>query len=166
MHVVNWILKALWGMWIFFVLLSCSPEDGDLKAPFSYKETIYTYSSLELEILSSVNSYRRSQRLQELELLDVISIQAEIHNAHMIEAKEVCHHNFGERYRALKESVQAQSIGENVGYGFYNANSLVLAWVNSEHHHKIIMAKNTHFGISARMEEGEKVYVTMIFIRK
>lgn len=150
-------------IFLLFAFLSCSPEEI---SPTEKEEIKFTYSVLELEILGKINAYRNSKGLNELEILDEISRQARLHNEHMLKAGEVCHHNFGGRYQILVRQVRAKAMGENVGFGFRNPEALVKAWLKSKGHRKVIEQSNSHFGISAIGEEKEKVYFTLILIRK
>lgn len=147
---------------LLFLIVSCSAED--------VKEEIFdpahpTNSSLELELLELVNDHRNTLGIGELQRLEKISYQARLHSEHMAGAKEVCHHNFGSRLKALKEQVGAKSMGENVGYGYRTSEAIFQAWLKSPNHKKIIESVYTHFGISATQAE-ENTYVTLIFIRK
>ena len=146
----------------------CSPEESSSLYQDDPKEKVssYSYSSLELEIFDLVNLYRISNGRNQLETLDQISLQANLHTEHMITAKEVCHHNFGERYKSLSERVGARSMGENVGYGYSSAGALVKAWIKSEGHREILEGSHNYFGVSAREGEERKVYVTLIFVRR
>lgn len=150
------------------ILTSCSPQEGDKAYDDDLIEEVsfHEYSNLELEILDLVNSYRTLRGFNELEKLDEISIQAGLHNIHMTTAREVCHHNFGKRYRILSKEIGAKSMGENVGYGYASAGALLNAWVKSESHRKILEGRSSYFGVSTREGKERKVYVTLIFVRK
>ena len=155
--------------WFFLLILllvwitSCSPKEID---ELDLNDPPYIYSSLEVEILLRVNSYRRSKGLKELDQLEEISRQALLHNGHMIRANEVCHHNFGGRYRVLVKQVGASAMAENVGFGYRTSGAFVEAWVRSKGHREILEKQHSHFGISAAAGDDEKVYVTLIFVRK
>lgn len=148
---------------LFFLYASCSREEIDENNSQNFP---LVYSAFELELLDLVNKHRASLAKDSLLKVDEISVQARLHSLHMVEAKEICHHNFGSRYKALVEQVGAKYIGENVGYGYNTSKALFLAWLNSASHRKIIVGDHTHFGISAQKTTDETVYVTLIFIRK
>lgn len=145
-----------------YFFISCSGEPvKEVQLP----GTSSAYSTLELEILFLVNNYRNSLGHKELLRLDEISREAQFHSEHMALTKEVCHHNFGSRFKALNQKVGAQSMGENVGYGYRTPDAYLQAWITSPDHRKILEGEYTHFGISAREAEN-KSYVTLIFIAK
>lgn len=131
----------------------------------SFLPPVSGYSLLEVELLGLVNNYRKDHGMAELGRLQEISQQAQLHSLHMAGAKEICHHNFGSRLKALKEQVGAKAMGENVAQGYRTSEAFFKAWLNSPHHKKIMEEENTHFGISAIQAE-DKTYVTLIFIRK
>ena len=155
-------IYALVPLVLLSFFASCSKEELEKEPP---KKPGLVYSSLELEILNLVNDHRASSGRNELKPLAEISEQALSHSYHMLQAKEVCHHNFGGRYQALADKVGARAMGENVGYGYRNSTSFFRAWLNSNDHREIIEGESSHFGISALKGE-EKIYVTLIFIRK
>lgn len=155
-------------IFIIWSFNSCSPEENSSVSEEVIRadEIVYDYSLLELELLDIVNSHRGAIGLNELQILDAASVQAASHSEHMVKTGEVCHHDFGQRLKNLRKNVGAKAMGENVGYGFNTANSLVMAWLKSEGHGKIIEGESSHFGVAARLNGEEKVYVTMIFIKK
>ena len=142
--------------------MACSEEAVE-KDPFL--PPVSGYSHLEVELLDLVNNHRQAQGITKLERLQGISQQAQVHSLHMAGVKEICHHNFGSRLKALKEQVGAKAMGENVGNGYRTSEAFFNAWMQSSHHKKIMEEENTHFGISAIQAE-DKIYVTLIFIRK
>lgn len=148
-------------------LTSCSKESLDEieTADLSAKIAPVSYSAIEMDVLDLVNSYRKEKGLSELLYLDESSIQAAIHNKHMIEEDEVCHDSFGSRYEALVESVQAKSVSENVAFGFSTAEAVVEAWIKSEGHKLNMEGEHTHFGISVKEDKEGKLYFTNIFVK-
>lgn len=167
-----WRLKMLIILFLYILAgmhISCSrenhkeippqntPVEEDLQSP---------YSLFEIEILELVNQYRSDLHLKELQNSDVISQQAQQHNQHMINRREVCHHNFGARFSYLKKRIGAKSMGENVAFGYGTANAVVSEWLKSEAHYSIIISQKTHFGVAADEGTEGKLYVTMIFVKK
>ncbi len=159
-------------VWLFavvsFSLTSCSKdsiEEFD-SADLTTKVAPVTYSSIELDVLELINAYRSQQGLNTLMFLDESSWQAASHNEHMIATDEVCHDDFGSRYEALVNSVEAKAVSENVAYGYKTAEAVVNAWIKSDGHKKNILGDHTHFGISIKKDKEGKLYFTNIFVRK
>lgn len=154
---------------VFFVLSflsSCSSEDDGIYFN-EIKETKITYSPIETEILILINEYRTEKGLSTLSKLNLISTVAETHTTYMVETGKVNHDNFPERHEALVNNVHAISVGENVAYGYNSAESVVNAWLKSDHHREIIEdSEFTHFGISTKNDVNGRNYFTQIFINK
>lgn len=125
-----------------------------------------SYSSIELNVLDMINTYRAENGLAALEILDDGSRQAELHNNHMIEKDEVCHDGFPNRYAALVDAVNAKAVSENVAYGYSSAEAVVKAWIKSEGHRDNMLGSHSHFGISITQDPEGKFYFTNIFLRK
>ena len=160
---------SLWFLaFSVLTLTSCSKdsiEDLDT-ANLTTKVSPVNYTTIELEILDQVNDYRALNGLPELASLDEGSRQAAIHNDHMIEKVEVCHDDFAYRYTALKNSVQAKAVSENVAFGYSSAEAVVNAWIGSDGHRENMLGEHTHFGISVKAGKDGRLYFTNIFVRK
>lgn len=126
---------------------------------------IVSYSSIELDVLQLINSYRKQQGKSGLRILEEGSFQADLHNEHMVAKDELCHHFFGKRHKALTET-GALAVSENVAFGYSTAEAVVKAWVASSAHQQNIRGNYTHFGISVKEGRSGKLYFTNIFIRK
>ena len=148
---------------LVFVFCSRSKLE-DLETAISTGKT--TYSSIEIDVLEIINANRIQEGIQELQIMDEASRQAELHNQHMIIEGKVCHHFFGSRYKILAKETGALAVSENVAYGYGTAEAVVKAWMRSTAHHKNIMGNYTHFGISIKEGKAGKFYFTNIFIRK
>ena len=152
------------------VLFSCSKEDDGIY----FNETIevvnindVSYSEIETEILNLVNEHRKSIGLSNLSLLNIISGVADGHTNYMIEEGVVSHDNFNQRTESLIKNANAQSVAENVAYGYSSAQSVLNGWLNSDSHRKIIESETyTHFGISTESNDENRNYFTQIFIKK
>src|SRR5690606_32082545 len=127
----------VWRLVIFscFCLIGCSDENATQEI---ISEPAVDYLQMEIEIQKQINDYRLSQNLPALESIDLITVQADGHNNHMIANGEVCHHGFGTREKQLGTGLGAQAVAENVGYGFQTAEGLVQAWLHSVEHKKNI----------------------------
>ncbi len=123
------------------------------------------YSQIELEILTAVNEYRKSQGLSVLSKVDEVTFQAEDHNEYMVKNKVVSHDNFPVRYANLVNGIGAKAVSENIAFGYRTAGAAVKAWINSDGHRKNLEGNYTHFGISVSQDEEGRNYYTNIFVR-
>lgn len=163
-------LKLLSVVLLSSVLFSCAKEDDGIyfndTAEVINTENV-SYSVIENEILTLINSYRQDKGLSTLVTLNVVSSVADGHTNYMIETGEVSHANFSERAQILMNNAAAKSVGENVAYGFNSAEGAVNGWLNSEEHRKIIESPDyTHFGISTDSDSEGRNYFTHIYIKK
>jgi len=117
--------------------------------------------------MNQVNNYRNSIGLAKLSRLNLVSKEAEIHSAYMLNKEALSHDNFDIRTQNLMNNANALSIAENVAYGYQTAEELLNAWLNSaEHRRKIVEKRYTDFGISAKYNLSGNYYVTQIFIER
>ncbi len=146
---------------------SCSPESLDDKAD-TLIENISTPEpkSIEIEILELINNHRLSKGLNPLKGMTIIKSTAFTHTDYMVDTQTVSHANFFARSNYLKSNAGAQSVSENVAYGFTSAESVVGAWMRSESHKENIEGDFTNFEISAEKDADDKWYFTNIFIKK
>lgn len=161
-----------YGLWFLafsaFTLTSCSKDSlEELEtANLTTKVAPVSYTNMELEVLESINAYRDRNGFSILKVLDEGSRQAQVHNGHMIEKDEVCHHNFADRYTALVSTEQAKAVSENVAFGYSSAEAVVKAWIKSDSHRKNMEGDHTHFGISVKEGKDGRLYYTNIFMKK
>ncbi|WP_194241000.1 CAP domain-containing protein [Winogradskyella litoriviva] len=158
---------------LFIILLfstsffSCSVED-DMSIPEVYntQNIIVEYNLIDHQIVELINIYRASLNLNPLTMLNEASKEAIAHNNYMINQGIISHDYFYIRSQNLIDNVEAKKVLENVGYGFYNAESVVSAWLNSEGHRENIENPNvTDIGISSAQDENGKYYYTNIFVK-
>ncbi len=151
-------------------LTSCSKDNiNDEVAAYDQvvtKKVEYNYAQIEMEILEDLNLYRRANGMNELQPIDDISIEAEDHNAYMIQTGKVSHDNFSQRASYLMNQLGAKSVSENVAFGYHSADGVMNAWLKSKAHKDNIDGDHTHFGISVRKDSEGKNYFTNIFIKK
>ena len=147
------------------VLFSCSRSKFEDSENAIWTEKT-SYSPIELDVLEMINLERMNEGLQELQIIDEASMQAKLHNEHMILEAKVCHHFFGYRYKSLAKEAGALAVSENVAYGYGTAEAVVKAWMKSKAHKKNILGDHTHSGISIEEDRAGKLYFTNIFIRK
>ena len=146
---------------------SCSVED-DLSASEAYntENIIVEYTPIDYEVLELINTYRTTLNLEPLGILNEASQQAIAHNQYMINEGTVSHDFFFIRSQNLVEAVEAKTVLENVGFGFFNAEAAVIAWLNSDSHRENIENPNvTDFGISTTKDDNGKYYFTNIFVK-
>jgi uncharacterized protein YkwD len=127
--------------------------------------TIYSYSTIEIEIMDLINAYRVSTGLKALSKVNYISYKAEEHNKYMIFNNIVTHYGFDARYLDIKKVLGATGMGENIAFGFTSAQAVVNAWLASPGHKANIVGNFTHFGISVRADSNGKKYYTNIFAK-
>ena len=153
-------------VYIFFIfLLSCSSDNETLTSS-NNTEKKYYHSSIELELLDNVNTYRVSIGLNPLEVIEHISFISSEHNDYMIATKTVTHEGFEGRKNNLKKVLGAYRVGENIAYGYSTSNATINAWVNSESHKANLEGDYTHFGASIKTDDQGKKYYTNMFIKK
>ena len=149
---------------------SCSSDTDNNSATSgpAANQTIkgYTHSTLELELLDEVNTYRVSIGLNALEIIEHISYKSSEHNDYMLANNLVTHEGFDARKTNLQEVLGAYRVGENVAYAYSSAQSTVAAWVNSPSHKANLEGDYTHFGASIRTDDTGKKYYTNMFIKK
>ena len=121
---------------------------------------------IEIEVLELINDHRINLGLNPLETMSEIKAQAYGHTDYMIDQSAVSHDNFYVRRNNLMSTAGAQSVGENVAYGFSYAPALVAAWLNSEGHKAVIEGDYTDFDLSAEQDADGRWYYTNIFIKR
>lgn len=148
------------------LFISCADSNDDDEI-YAKMEINTDYIQLELEVLDLVNKHRNSNGLTPLKRLNSISMVAESHSNYMAKTGIVSHENFPKRSQELMDSINAKSIGENIGFGFGTAEGILKAWLKSDGHKKIIENPTyTHFGISIKQNNEMRNYFTNIFIRQ
>lgn len=148
-------------------MFSCSVDSPEA-APNSLelKTTVVKTKPIEVETLNLINDYRSSIGLEPLNNMTIIKSVAKTHTDYMVEINQINHDDFYERSAYLKSNVGANSVSENVAYGYTSAESLVKAWLNSDAHRANIEGDFTDFDISAEQNSDGKWYYTNIFIKK
>lgn len=131
--------------------------------------TTYTYSrysAMEREIFDLVNKHRNQMGMRSLYKQSYLSEKAEEHVDYMIRYNTASHANFPMRASQIMNRLNAESVGENVAYGYSSASSVVAAWLRSSGHRDNIEGDWTHFGVSAKKHPSTgRYYFTMMFAR-
>ena len=164
------IIKGISLVLISMIILSCSEGDDGVYSNETNTDIVLSkvsYSKMEMDILDLVNDHRKKLNLSELIRMNEISSVAFEHTEYMIAEGQASHDNFEQRSQILTTNLKAQSVGENVAYGFQTAQGVFDAWIESYAHRQIIeKADYTHFGISTDSNIEGKNYFTQIFISK
>jgi len=146
------------------VIIACEKEEFIIDEPF--KEVVVNYVPIELELINLVNVHRAELGFPILVISGLVSTEATSHSVYMVEQATVSHDNFDIRMLNLIQQASAQSVGENVAFGYRNAEGFMNAWLNNSGHRSIIEGEFTHFGISARKNADGRYYITHMFIER
>ena len=156
---------VLFIVFLCLSMIACEKDDTTINNPID--DVAMHYESIELEITDLVNNYRAQNGLPKLNVLNLVSKEAETHSIYMLNSGTISHDNFDERTRNLIEQIDALSVGENVAFGYKSAQSLLEGWLNSPTHRRVIEGKSyTDFGIAAEKNSNGSYYVTQIFIER
>ena len=161
-------LKLLSLMTLMAVLsFSCSTEEmpNDTIDTSSFVNTPAA-KAIEIEILELINNHRIELGLNPLNNLNIIKSVAYTHTDYMVEINQVNHDFFYQRKNSLIQNAGAESVTENVAYGYSTAQAVVNAWINSDNHRANLEGDYTDFDISAEQNSEGRWYYTNIFIKK
>lgn len=149
------------------LMFSCSTDNMDDKIEsIAVNSEIPEAKIIEIEILELINDYRLNEGLSPLNNLGIIKSTAYSHTDYMITQNNVSHDNFFQRKSYLVNNAGANTVSENVAYGFTSAESVVNAWINSEGHRNNIVGNYTDFEVSAEQDAEGQWYYTNIFVKK
>ena len=168
------LLIATGLLTILFTTGSCTTEANDLKVETKNETAItitpkaveFSYSAIELQTLSLINSYRAATGLKTLEKMSYLSVKSEEHNNYMITQNAASHDNFIARSENIIKTVSAIKVSENIAYNYNTPQAAFDAWMNSTGHKENIKGDFTHIGIAIRENpvNGKKYYTT-IFVK-
>ena len=149
-----------------FYSSSCQEQDNYI----NYEEYELTLilpetKAIEIEVLELINEHRVSLNLNQLQLSPILKSVANRHTRDMIRDGKYSHDNFYLRSEYIKLKLNALTVAENVAYGYYDAPSMVNAWISSGGHRRNIESNSTHFDISMESDVNGRFYATNIFIR-
>lgn len=161
---------TLLALTLLFSIVSCTPDaDESLNAAdYQIDLNLAQETDWELadEILILVNDHRASIGLNRLSKdRQYASAYAVEHTKYMIQLDEINHDNFHFRTLALK-SQGAEKVGENVAFGYQNAQNVVTAWLNSPGHRRAIEGDYTHSGFGVIKNPNGTYYYTQIFYKR
>lgn len=147
---------------ILFLLFSCSDEIIEDVENIEYQ---YTYNVIETELITEINEFRFENNLPILEISNYTSIVSLEHVEYMISVNQLLHDGFPIRIQLLRDNINANKVGEVLGYGYGSASGVLNGWVNSESHLKVL--KNslyTHMGVVSRVDYNNRNYFMVILI--
>ncbi|GAB5401017.1 MAG: hypothetical protein Aureis2KO_26020 [Aureisphaera sp.] len=156
---------------VFLILLSsCSKEDMAPVETTRNLINLHIVNETDWEMAHTIhllmNQHRASQGLEEVEMdRGLVSALATAHTKYMINLKRICHDRIGERRRELIDK-GAHMVGENVAFGYENAESVVRAWINSPRHRENLEGNYTHCGYGIVKDASGTYYFTQLFYRK
>lgn len=163
---MSYLLKrVLLNVFLCLLLIACEKEN--LSNEIVVNDVEMHYEAMELEVTKLVNNYRTQKDLPKLEVLNLISLEAESHSLYMLDNEVLSHDNFDLRTQNLIDNIGAKNVAENVAFGYQSAEKFLEGWLKSPEHCKNIEARYfTHFGVSAKINEDGNYYVTQIFIER
>ena len=156
-------LFALTSTLSFFT--SCSSDSASDSTPVEAAKN-YSHSTLELDLLDEVNTYRVSVGLNPLQIIEHISYKSNEHKTYMVSIQDVNHDGFNERKTNLQQVLGTGRVGGSVAYAYSPTQTTVAAWVNSPSHKANLEGDYTHFGASIKIDDEGKKYYTNMFIKK
>ena len=129
------------------------------------KDNSKQWHKLELDILSEINHYRLKKKMGIL--------TADVNLYHYAENRALeCkmigrldNHEGFPRIRKKLEAIGLSSLGENLGYGYPNAQKLVRAWYNSPSHKRLMLSRHRTYAGVGFSNEGNKTYFCLILAR-
>lgn len=109
----------------------------------------YKFSSLQRDLLGSINSYRSSYGLTPLTLDKSLCRSADSHSQSMIDKDFYGHENTSARVK--KFGYKGKYVGENIAVGYATVPAVFNAWINSiEHRANILNPNFKQTGISLK----------------
>nr|WP_294996048.1 CAP domain-containing protein [uncultured Sediminibacterium sp.] len=149
-------------------LFSCTRNITPSSGESIKKETVFNAASMSADILTHINTYRKSKRLSALTTLEVANEQAAQHSKNMALKKTAFSHNgFEQRIAAIsKTEGTMRAAAENVAYGQLSAKEVVEGWINSPGHKKNIEGNYTLTGIGVYRDNKGVIFFTQLFMRR
>lgn len=119
------------------------------------------------EVLKYTNQFRRSHRLQALEMREDLNAIARKHSEDM--AKGKCgfgHGGYHQRELQVQKIIKVEyGMAENVAYGATTAKQVVSMWKGSSGHRKNMLGNYKFIGIGTARDKRGSIYYTEIFVR-
>lgn len=128
------------------------------------KETVLSLKKFEDEVLLHINKYRTKKRLKSLKNNVYMSNLAREHSQRMATKKaRFGHGGFNKRYDKVTKNTGANSMSENVIYGYNTPEEAVKGWIASHGHHQNIIGNYNISGVGAYKAKNGNIYVTQLF---
>lgn len=165
MKLINLSLSAFMAL---VLLVGCSPEVEETtidNAALFAIDDVENNHLLAQEVLETVNEYRSSVGLSMLSEHATSETLAISHSAYMVEQNQASHDNFFQRADYLRDQ-GAQTVSENVAYGYQSAQSALQGWLDSPSHKEALEGDYTHTGIAVVANENGIKYYTQLFIKR
>jgi len=168
---MNLLRTSLLAVALCFMAVSCSKDEVEtpqeqINLSIDLNLAMETDWPLANDILNLVNDHRIEMGLEPLKRdQQYASAYAVEHTKYMINAKRISHDNFNNRVNGMKDR-GAEVVGENVGYGYSDAEGLVNAWLNSPSHRNVIEGPYSHAGFGVMKDAKGTYYFTQLFYRK
>lgn len=150
MKLSHYIFIAFTSCILFFSLASFIPAD----------------SSLDNDIFTYTNKFRKSKGKAALEMRGELNSIAEKHSKDMA-AKRVAfgHDGFDDRDAAARKKFKdASRFAENVAYGAKDGEDVVEMWKGSSGHRKNMLGDYKYIGIGTARDSKGVIYYTQIFV--
>ncbi len=152
---------------LLLVHLSACAQVKDIRSRLTaYNKT--NLATLNTDIIKLVNDHRASIGLPALQMLDVISTEAQQHSADMVKGTTPFGHDgFETRAGHIKKAVGfIYGVAENVAYGQMTAEEVVNGWLHSPGHKKNIEGDYNFTGVGTVQREDGVIYFTQLFVKK
>lgn len=161
-------MKNYLTIFMLAILSSCSVEEmpeQDLIIECTVSVNISNDWSRANEIMMEINTYRESINLSVLEINKGVAVDLGLeHNKYMIDRQRISHDNFNQRAMILSQQ-GAQSVGENVAFGYNNGAEVVNAWINSPEHKEILEGNYTDVSVAVTKDDYGVSYITLLVTR-
>ena len=161
------LLKISTIILLITTLNSCSTDTDTIEeSNLVLTEKNISTKQIEIEILEAINKHRISIGKNTLKQASIIKDVAHNHTLYMIDKSKMSHENYKERSTYLISNYGAKRVGENVAFGYRNAETVVKAWIKSESHKATLEGNYNYFDISAEQNEKGQWFFTNIFVKK
>jgi uncharacterized protein YkwD len=139
-------------------------KKSEVNKKYRYQHIEYLEGNFRDVLLKLVNKHRI--RIGVPEVLSDFRVTQQANNRcwEMLEDNVVSHSGFdGEHVLLVEEG--ADSVGENIGYGYSNASSFMSAFLRSPKHKALLEnEKYSYIGIGEIENDDERIYCCMMFV--
>lgn len=133
---------------------------------FVFTSYVSPVNSLAEELLKYTNDYRKSKKLNTLEMRADLNAIARSHSEEMAKGRRIFGHGgYAQRVQKIKKIFSTCTVAENVAYGASNAKEAFTIWKNSSGHRKNMLGNYKYIGIGTARSKRGVIYYTEIFVR-